>query len=66
MDGGTYMINRIKEAFTDPFAMTPSKLDRLFAIYWRLRGCDHDGDFCLDVGDEEHIYQYCFRCHRRV
>jgi hypothetical protein len=40
--------------------------DTLRAIFWRIRGCDHDTDMCLDLGDDESSYMYCFRCATKL
>ena len=44
------------------FAWGQSWLEKLAVVFWRIRGCDHDGNFCVDIGDEEHQVWYCFRC----
>lgn len=41
-------------------------LDKILVFYWRLIKCNHDTPMCLDVGDEDHIYLYCFRCMRKL
>ena len=45
-----------------PFPMTNTLLMNLYAFVWRIRGCNHDTEMYLDLGDEEHTYWYCFRC----
>lgn len=48
------------------FPLGTSFLEKLAIIYWRLRGCDHNTNAYLDIGDEDHAYWYCFRCGTRT
>ena len=42
-------------------------VNRLSVLFWRLWGCDHNGQFCLDVGDPgEHFSWHCFRCDSKL
>lgn len=48
------------------YTIGASLRDKIEARIWRLKGCDHDTPMCHNVGDEDHIYVYCFRCMRKV
>jgi len=41
-------------------------LEKVRAFCWRMRGCNHDGPFFIDCGDEDHVWMYCFRCRTHV
>ena len=44
------------------YPLGTSRWEKIMIAWWRFRGCDHDTQMHLDVGDEDHRYMYCFRC----
>ncbi len=48
------------------FALGTTFIDKVVAVWYRIFGCDHEGSFFIDVGDEEHEDWYCFRCNRSI
>jgi hypothetical protein len=41
-------------------------IEKLKIVFWRVIGCNHDTPACLDLGDEDHEYWYCFRCRTKL
>lgn len=52
---------------TNKFPLGTSLIEKIKSLYWKLRGCDHNGSFCLDIGEPgEYEYWYCFRCNTKL
>jgi len=50
----------------DKFPLGITFWEKLVSTWYRIVGCDHDGNFCIDIGDEDRgTYYYCFRCNKK-
>lgn len=53
--------------FLSDFPAGINWFNKLVAILYRIKGCDHDGPFCIDLGEPgETVYWYCFRCMTKL
>ena len=58
-------INSFKNLFTH-FAYGITFFEKVVAVGARVSGCTHPDPFLNDLGDEDHEWWYCFRCHRKL